>query len=342
MVKNGSEKNVVEIFQFSNGELPLRLGDVLKNNQPVKVSYQGNIIFLQEMAKKNSTAPIKVLSGDEYVLLSTGEVKEMEHHENRADDGYVSLRRTFRNLRALINTNCSIAENCRWVTVTYGRNMTDTKQLQIDLKHFFNRLRKKYSDYNIEYITIAEPQGRGAWHCHIILIFDHKAPFIPNKEIWAMWSPKGFKSSLVEGNKGYDFTNIKALDDIDNIGAYLTAYLGDLPLSDAMALDLDINKFKIKVVDDEKGNQKRILKGARLQLYPSKFNLYRCSRGIKKPLEEYLELEQAEEKVSAATLTFDRSYVLSSAECLSDLDDVVNIIRQRYYNTKRKKSKDCE
>lgn len=340
MKKNGSEKGVVKVFQI-DGNLPPQFNSILRGyNQPVKVSYQGNIIYLQEMAKMNLTSPIRVLDKDNYVYLPTGEVKEFEHKENRADDGYVSLRRTFRNLRALLNTNCSIPENCRFVTLTYAENMTDQKRLQVDVKHFMKRLRLKYSDYQIEYITIAEPQGRGAWHCHIVLIFDRKAPFIPNDDIWAMWSPKGFKSSLIEGNKGYDFTNIKRLDNVDNVGAYLTAYLGDLPLDDAQALGIDATKFSVKTIADGDGTPKRVLKGARLQLYPSKFNLYRCSKGIKKPSEEYLELEQAEKKASAGTLTFDRSYILSSASCCLDVDDCINIIRQRYYNKKRKIKQD--
>ena len=281
MRKNGSEKDVVEVFQI-NGNLPEKFNSILRgNNQPVKVSYQGNIIYLQEMAKMNLTSPIKVLDKDNYIYLPTGEVKEFDHKENRADDGYVSLRRTFRNLRALLNTNCSILENCRFVTLTYAENMTDPRKLYLDMMNFMKRLRRKFPDYRIEYIAIAEPQGRGAWHCHIVLIFDRKAPFIPNNDIWAMWSPKGFKSSLIEDNKGYDFTSIKRLDNVDNVGAYLTSYLGDLPLDDANTLGIDTTKFAVKTIADGDGTPKRILKGARLQLYPPKFNLYRCSKGIK-------------------------------------------------------------
>ncbi|PBH17406.1 hypothetical protein BGV21_21445, partial [Clostridioides difficile] len=35
------------------------------------------------------------------------------------------------------------------------------------------------------------------------------------------------------------------------------------------------------------GVKKSILKGARLCMYPPKFNLYRCSKGIKKPNIDY-------------------------------------------------------
>lgn len=334
-----SEKQKTEIFQF-DGEPPMKFLEKLEAPyyKPVKVSYEGNILHIQQMASMNFEPKIKVLSSEEYVLLSTGEVKEMEHHENRADDGYISLRRTFRNLRALLNTNCSEPKNCRFVTLTYGENMTDAKKLRKDVEHFVSRLRKRYSDYNIEYIAIAEPQGRGAWHCHIVFIFDRLAPFIPNDVIWQCWSPKGYKDKLKNGT-GYDYTSIKRLDDVDNVGAYLTAYLGDLPLSDAEALSdiIDPKKYKVKVIEGEDGTPKHILKGARLCLYPSKFNLYRCSKGIKKPVQELVTLEEAEKKVSGATLTFDRTYLLSKSETLCSDEDLINIIRQRYYNTKRLK-----
>lgn len=329
-----SENKKTEVFQF-DGEPPLKYLDKLeRHNQPVKVSYEGNILHLQQMAQMNLEPQIKVISGEEYVLLKTGEILQFEHKENRADDGYISLRRTFRNLRAILNTNCTEPKNCKWVTLTYAKNMTDSKKLQSDCKNFLTRLRQKYSEYSIEYINIAEPQGRGAWHCHIVLIFERTAPFIPNDVIWQCWSPKGYKAKLKDGI-GYDYTSIKKLDDVDNVGAYLTAYLGDLPLSDAQSLDMDTSKYKIKVIEGENGQPKRILKGARLSLYPSKFNLYRCSRGIKKPVQELLPLVEAEKKASAATLTFDRTYLLSKSETLCSDEDLINIIRQRYYNTKR-------
>lgn len=333
------EKQKTEIFQFE-GEPPLKYLEKLEvpRNKPVKMSYEGNILHMQQMASVNFEPKIKVLNADEYILLSTGEIKTMEHHENRADDGYISLRRTFRNLRALLNTNCTNPCNCKFVTLTYRENMTNSKKLSKDIEHFIKRLRNKYNEFSLEYIAIAEPQGRGAWHSHIVLIFDRLAPYIPNDVIWRCWSPKGYKDKLQNG-VGYDFTSIKKLDDVDNVGAYLTAYLGDLPLSDAERLgDININKYKIKVIEGENGAPKRILKGARLCLYPNKFNLYRCSKGIKKPAQEFVTLEQAENKVSGATLTFDRTYLLSKSETLRSDDDLINIIRQRYYNTNRIKN----
>ena len=61
-----------------------------------------------------------------------------------------------------------------------------------------------------------EPQGRGAWHAHLVMIFDDKAPYIDNKFMADTW--------------GHGFTTTKKLEDVDNVGAYLTAYLGDMDM----------------------------------------------------------------------------------------------------------------
>lgn len=52
-------------------------------------------------------------------------------------------------------------------------------------------MRFRYRGYSFEYIVAMEPQNRGAWHAHLILIFNGKAPFIPNDEISALWG-QGF------------------------------------------------------------------------------------------------------------------------------------------------------
>lgn len=51
-----------------------------------------------------------------------------------------------------------------------------------------------------------EPQGRGAWHCHLLYIFDLvKAPYIANKTLSDLW--------------GHGFVKISKLDNVDNVGA---------------------------------------------------------------------------------------------------------------------------
>ena len=65
-------------------------------------------------------------------------------------------------------------------------------------------------------------------------------------------------------------------------------------------------------------------------MYPPKFNLYRISRGIKKPIKQYMSYRQAKEKVGSAKPTY------TSSICLCDTEtDFSNIIAYESYNTKR-------
>ena len=88
--------------------------------------------------------------------------------------------------------------------------------------------------------------------------------------------------------------------------------------------------FGIKEVEVD-GVSKSILKGARLHMYPPKFNLYRASRGIKKPIVSYEKEIEAQKKVSAATLTFEKTIELSDKDSQFN-----NTINYRHYNLIRK------
>ncbi len=94
--------------------------------------------------------------------------------------------------------------------------------------------------------------------------------------------------------------------------------------------------MSVKFLDDtETGTPKAIIKGARLQFYPPNFNLYRCSRGIKKPEKYYTTEKEAEKKVSGATLTFERTVEISDTET-----DFNNRFNYRQFNTRRKQKQE--
>lgn len=297
----------------------------LAPSAPIKLTTMGNVVELQYMSKRNDKATILMLEGgQQYVDLSTGEVKDVKHANNRAEL-YKSLYRTFRRLRALINTNVTDINNCRWLTLTYADNMQDAKQLYKDCKGFYRRLSYRLAKMQIdkpEYITVCEPQGRGAWHCHILLIWQHKAPYIHNDVIAKAW--------------GHGYTKTTALDKCDNLGAYLTAYLGDMDVTAVMRDNpnevqrLLEGRAEIKSVEQD-GQTKYYVKGARLSLYPPKFNLYRCSKGIQEPETVYTTLERAEKKVSAGTLTFEKTVHVTDTDSRYD-----TVIHTRQYNMVRR------
>ena len=105
---------------------------------------------------------------------------------------------------------------------------------------------------------------------------------------------------------------------MDNLGAYLTAYLGDMDIQDITDNDLSIHTGdKVKSVEYEEDGEKKTkyyIKGGRLPLYPSNFNMYRCSRGVKRPIETMQPYEVAQKKVSAATKTFEKLVKVSDTD----------------------------
>lgn len=282
----------------------------------------GTVTEIMYMQKFNRTCKIKKIDSEKYIDLKTGEIMTFKAIQNRSEDKN-SVRVSLSKLRDYLNTNIQDVSCCRWVTLTYAENMTDTKRLYIDFKNFNKRLR--YHMGNYEYIVAMEPQGRGAWHCHVVMIFGGQAPYIPNKELSEIW--------------GHGFVTVKRLEDVDNVGAYLTAYLGDMELEEyTKEFGFgDIKNVKEVEIKDENGiaQSKYVVKGARLNMYPPKFNLYRCSRGIKKPKIYNTKGFEAEKKISADTLTFERTITL-----YDEKTDYNNTINYRYYNSKRTASQE--
>ena len=288
------------------------------DSDTVRVKFMGNVteVFYSSTISKGSTT--RKLDADTYLDTRTGEVKEFVHIENRSQD-LKSVARTMAQGRDVINANVTDINNCRWLTLTYAENMTDGKKLRKDFEHFNERLRDIFGHY--EYITAAEPQGRGAWHLHVLLIFDCVAPFMKNDVVSNCWK-KGF-------------VTVKKLKNVDNVGAYLSAYLGDIELEDYQKLypNGDGRAYQVHTVDieDDDGKivTKHYLKGSRLFMYPPGFHIFRWSKGIKKPTIERMHYSEAKELVSDSALTYRKCVNISD----SDTDFSSNLVYE-HYNTK--------
>lgn len=280
----------------------------------VKVSLQGNIVEITETDNMGAgkCSAVKI-SGDEWVDPATGEVHEYRRGtdaESRADN-IRSLYVTFRNLRALINANCVDASRLKWITLTYKELMTDTKRLYVDFRNFMKRYRRKWGA--CEYIAVMEPQRRGAWHVHMIAIYPTMAPFVKNAELRECW--------------GQGYVKVTKVDGIDNVGAYLSAYLADL---DVTGETDEGTGTEVRLRD---GSSKRVIKGKRLELYPPRMQFVRHSNGVAYPVEYYVE-----DAVSAAGLEqLLRGKAETYVKDFTWVDDggMRHKVRKRYYNLLR-------
>jgi len=158
----------------------------IPKNSLVTLKEMGNVFEICYQDKVNNQILIKKISENEYIYLPTGEVLPCNHIRNRSQSLF-QVSQSLKRLRDYINTNIVEPLNCKWVTLTYKNNMRDTKKLYEDFKNFIKRFKYNLKEYKFEYIVAMEPQGRGAWHAHLILIFDRLAPYIPNKTIEKLW-----------------------------------------------------------------------------------------------------------------------------------------------------------
>ena len=289
-------------------------GQFISDFKTVKVKRMNHIIEVLAVDKvTNGFSKIEKLSKTHYMVKDTGEVLEYKLSENRAQNES-SLRRSFKKIRDLINNNFTGQGNEIHLTLTYKLNMTDSKKLYDDFRIFWQKFKRRYgSDY--DYISVVEPQGRGAWHCHVLIRANKLAKlFIPHEEIASLWS--------------HGFVKIKALDGVDNIGAYLSAYLADVELTEETLPMAVMEQREIKTVEVA-GQQKRYIKGGRLHLYPPGMNLYRKSRGIKFPESEHMKYKELKKIVGTATPNY------STTITIQDDERVLNRITYEHYNTKR-------
>lgn len=289
-------------------------GYSIRDKDIVTVTNMGHLTEIQYMEKMNTSSSIRKLSKDEYLVLETGEVKEYEHTENRSDS-YNSLRQTFKKIRYLINNNFKGTKNELFVTLTYARNETDPKILYKDFDKFMKKLKYHFKDSTtLDYMSVVEPQARGAWHCHLLLrANDLEALYLHFDDFKKLW--------------GQGDVKVKRLNEVDNIGAYLSAYLGDIELTEETA-EIAMVEGRNVLEKEIDGKKKRFIKGGRLHLYPTGMNIYRKSKGIVMPERKKMTYENAKKIVGSAKPHYTKTYEIEK-------DDFKNTLTYEQFNTRR-------
>lgn len=292
----------------------------IKEYEKVKVVNMGHIVEVMAM-EKVAVEPFGItkIDKDRYVINDTGEIRLYNHKEDRTGN-VDSLRRTFKRLRHIINYNFHGNDNELAFTITYAEHITDPETLYKDFDRFLKRLRYKFSD--VDYLNVVEPQGSGRWHCHILLKFNgFEKMYIPNKEVAEMW--------------GKGFVTVKAMNkDVDNIGAYLSAYLGDVEVTEKNIEEVRKHEGNIIVKEVEiDGKKKKFIKGGRLHFYPTGMRIYRKSKGVVEPPVEWMSYHEAKKIVGDAAPSYSKTI-----DILNENEEKINSITYENYNLKRKRN----
>lgn len=348
------EKNdsAVSIRQITDEEFKRRV----PNPAQIKVIRAGNVTEVYYTDRPASReAKIQKLDEDEFLVLSSGEVKEYQKSGKGAGEGDSaeaenrsmspqSFKRSQMRLRRVINAIVGDRpELCKWLTLTYDQKkcglVRDPETIYFDFQNFNRSLRrylKKHDLGDYEYVSVVEPQRSGCWHFHVIQKWPdsyEKAPFVPLEAYMAAWS-RGAK----KGNPGIQngSVDLKALNNTDNVGAYFSAYLGDAEVVEGEPPESGVIK-EVEMVNPETGEteRKRFIKGARVHYYPAGMNLYRCSKNVPRPTEEYVNPVRLAEILKEAG-----AEVFSTAKVL-EVDDgegepFTKCMRYVQYNAKRK------
>ena len=171
--------------------------------------------------------------------------------EAKAGNRQKTAQRAKRRVCHLANTNFS-GKLAKFITLTYAANQISIRIADHDYKTFIQRL-SYYLRIKIEYIAVREFQERGAVHYHMLC----NIPYIPNAELREIW--------------GHGFVNIQSVEEVDNVGAYITKYmtkdvederlLGKKKYLCSKNLAEPIEVIREEVMDDifsEMGNVKRV------------------------------------------------------------------------------------
>lgn len=135
--------------------------------------------------------------------------------EQKILNRYKVQQRAKTQLRRLINANAWQWLDSKgrpfppkFVTLTFAENITNLKEANPEYKNFIKRL-NYYIGYGVQYNVVVEFQNRGAVHYHVVF---YNIPYIPAQKLSELW--------------GQGFIKINQIKDVDNVGAYVSKYMG--------------------------------------------------------------------------------------------------------------------
>lgn len=286
-------------------------------DRPITVQIAGHVIDLKQTERPPRKIEVQWIDADSYVDLRTGEIKQAKRSESRGDAmSAVNLRRTFAKMRGLINANYFGDNNELLVTLTYKENMQDVRRLAHDLDVFNKRMKRALGE--IKYITAVEPQARGAWHAHILVkqLTSHYT-YWPHEEVAKLWD----YGTIID---------VQRLRNCDNVGAYLSAYLTDMP-TEQPTYPNPINGQR----DNGSCPPKSVVKGGRLHMYPRGMRIFRASQNLDRPTVKKIRPYSAEywALVSGSQITYQSTLELSESND-NEQDYLFNKIHQMQLNVK--------
>lgn len=123
-------------------------------------------------------------------------------NETKQENRKKTAQRARAKVKRIINANPHLN---KFLTLTFSDNITNLSMAWYEFEKFVKRLKTKYKHFKS--VNVIEFQKRGAVHFHLLC----NLPFIKLDELSKIW--------------GHGFIKINRIDDVDNVGAYVTKYM---------------------------------------------------------------------------------------------------------------------
>lgn len=147
--------------------------------------------------------------------INQSSLSEEEKAFKKARELLKSAFRARKEIRLTINANIDIQgkEKAKFLTLTFKEDIRDLKKANRIFSKFIMRLNYSQGEgFKAHYVAVPQFQDKrrkGVIHYHVIFF---NLPYIKISELRALW--------------GHGFIKINAIDDVDNVGAYMVGYMG--------------------------------------------------------------------------------------------------------------------
>ena len=138
---------------------------MITNNSICTIKQVNDSITLSHRTNSPTMFPIQRLNDKEYLVKSSGEIREYNTSNHLNPKSY---KRMCVKLRDLIIHNFT-NDDTKLVTLTYATPQKRGDQVQKHLTNYFKSIRTKHE---FDYITVIEPHKNGSFHAHIMMKFN--------------------------------------------------------------------------------------------------------------------------------------------------------------------------
>ncbi len=208
---------------FKRGRRILRPGDKYskKDTKQIRDSLgeEGYAMY------KKYEGKYKVNEEEEVNMLNEDRLAQAEE-DDKKQKAKSSLKRTRNTIRRLINSNPELRT---FLTLTFGKSMTDIKKANNIFNLFAKRMGSNFKGF--KYLAVIEFQNDTDFHgrkkekggsIHYHLLCNLEIPKFKTEQEQFAFERMFFKKHW----KKNGFVKIKEVDQVDNMGAYFSKYLG--------------------------------------------------------------------------------------------------------------------